>query len=272
MLKIEDTESLSKLLNAFRKNRDALLSNVPMFQTRLNEMIKRNCLYYVQNDDSLFVYADEGSYYELYYLAERNADLSKSKSDKEVLVNKATLKKDGKVALDNELLRNGFEIRSINTQYSIDVLENVENIRTVYSKCFDYIEKNAYKINYNNIDDREKVLFLWKNGLKNTDVPYSHFIEGNILSLVDSNNELLGGAWYSENGIKDSEWRHIVIDEKYRGHGLGTMMIYYYLNFLASKNVKRSYTWIEERNLPSIEMHKKVGFNPTNRVSIQYII
>ena len=95
-------------------------------------------------------------------------------------------------------------------------------------------------------------------------------MEGKTIVIKNSNNEIVGTGWYL-NGNRESEWRHLVVKSEYRGKGLSKLLMFLWLKMANDYNLKKGNTWININNDISLKLHKKLGFEESKIVSIQYV-
>ena len=273
MIRLKDIRELQSIISGFKKENPSPISSFPISLNRFQEYCDSNRLFYEQKEDALFVYADEINYYELFYMAKDDARLSDAGKEKDVLINEAKLlKNEGPVSYNKNYLKNGFKVRSVNYQFINDLTANSTLIESEHQNVIALLNDPDHQIACEEQSDRKDVKDLWLRGLKNTDIPASHFVKGSILTLSDTHGSLIGAGWYDAINERDIEWRHIVVDENARGKGFGRLITLHFLFLALKQNRKRAISWIEENNTRSMNMHEKLGFRKTNRISIQYII
>ncbi len=270
MKKIESIETFNSLIRSFKETRE-YTEHFPFNRNIFEKYIVEQRLFYEEDDQGLYFYVDEDLFYDLYYIIEKGSRLSVRRKKKALLINENQLSKDG-ISFNELYLKSGFEVVAVNHQLTINIETEREHILKKYEETQEFLKEHDYTVAENRHAYNSEVKRLWTKNLKKTDVPYDHYIEGNMLVLLDKDEHLLAASWYASNNGRDSEWRHIVVDEPYRGMGLSSVLTYYWLHLCAQNQIRRGLTWIEENNTVSMKVHEKIGFVENKRLSIQYIM
>ena len=270
MNRIDSFETFNSLIKSFKENRDTF-EHFPFNKNIFEKYISDQRLYYEENEHGLSFFVDEDLYYDLFYIIEKSFPLSVKRKNKALLINENQLLKEN-ITFNNLYLNSGFEIGAVNHQLAINIESEKDPILRKHAETQDFLIEHDYTVSENLHEYDEEVKKLWTENLKKTDVPYDHYREGNILLLLDENKNLLAAAWYQSNNGRDSEWRHIVVDEPYRGKGLSNVLACHWLHQCLESQIKRGLTWVEENNLVSMKAHEKIGFTENKRLSIQYIM
>ena len=87
--------------------------------------------------------------------------------------------------------------------------------------------------------------------------------ENNGIIKIEKNNQLAGFLRFSKNG-KKLQIKHLCINEKYRGMGLGKLLC----NSLPQAKCS---VWTGEDNIPALNLYKSAGFVLTNDRSEVYL-
>lgn len=117
--------------------------------------------------------------------------------------------------------------------------------------------------------------------------------------LFDQNLDLLTGDWMSESGVaaaaasqqlfcayQDGEpagylhaemkhsvyWlRHVVVEAKYRGRGMGEVLLKHYLSSGKAISCRQYQLWVIKENVPAYKLYEKAGFAYFNRSTYSLI-
>ena len=270
MNRIDSFETFNSLIRSFKENRETV-EHFPFNKNVFEKYINDRRLFYEEDAQGLYFCVDEDLFHDLYYIIEKGSSLSIDHKEKALLINENQLLKDS-ISFNDLYLNSGFEVSAVNHQLTINIEPEKERIHQKYKEAQEFLKKHAYAIEENRHEYDKEVKRLWTENLKKTDVPYDHYAEGNTLLLLDQNEKLLAAAWYSSSNGRDSEWRHIVVDQPYRGKGLSNVLAYHWLHLCVENRIRRGLTWVEENNIISMKAHQKIGFAENKRLSIQYIM
>ena len=272
--RISDYSALESLIRDYKQNNDDLINNLPFDRRIFSSYIDEDRLYLIENDNGICILADDINYYLLYYLLDRNNNIPViNPMDRTILLNEYYVEKYLKDDMDYEKCifdDSGFIVESKNYQLEINLKDKENEIK---SRCEDYrLMLKEYGYDVEDIVDEynEEISLLWKDNLKITDIPYEHYYNGNNICIKDD-GKIVACAWY-RNSRTVSEWRHVVVDERYRGKKLASALLYLWMNRLIEENIYRGFTWVEKDNEISLSLHKKMGFVTNGRISIQYIL
>lgn len=115
---------------------------------------------------------------------------------------------------------------------------------------------------------------LWERYLGPTDVPLDHFTmksDAVILNAVTA-ERMVAATQFWKNSGRSSECRHTVTHPDYYRHGLAMALIQAWLETTEKQGVCRWFTWISDKNSPSLALFHKMGFRQNGRISKQYIL
>lgn len=270
MNRIDSFETFNSLIHSFKENRETV-EHFPFNKNIFEKYIDNQRLFCEEDAQGLYFYVDEDFFYDLYYIIEKGSFLSTGRKKKALLINENQLLKDC-ISFNELYLNSGFEVAAVNHQLTIDIESEKDRVLRKYEETQKLLNEYVCTVAENRHEYDEEVRRLWMENLKKTDVPYEHYTEGNTLLLLDQNEKLLAAAWYVSSNGRDSEWRHIVVDQPYRGKGLSSILAYHWLHLCAENQIKRGLTWVDEDNIVSMKAHEKIGFIPNKRLSIQYIM
>lgn len=102
-------------------------------------------------------------------------------------------------------------------------------------------------------------------------------IEGEAWGVVNSENEIIAFHFGTYRGnaslffnVKNCDYEHIEIktDKRYRRNGIAVYLLYHAVKNLDFKDVKnkRVGTCVKPTNIPSLKLHKLIGFKISHRV------
>ena len=86
--------------------------------------------------------------------------------------------------------------------------------------------------------------------------------ERNRIWACEHNGRMVGFLLLIDRG-KAAQLRYFLIEPEYRGLGLGSKLLYLYMDFLKECGYKESYLWTTHELDAAIHLYKKVGFKLT---------
>lgn len=270
MKKISNYFELIDILNSYKKDNNIAYNNLPFNKRIFENAIDQDKVEYAINEHGLFLFVNENNYYNLFYLLKGDR-FNNISLGKDILVNENHVLKDlsDDVTINTMLLNNGFELESINYQIEINLEKVSEKVAEEKAKNELFLQENGFVVIDANRDFPQEATFLWKKYLKLTDVPYDHYNDGNLIYLKKGDSVAAVG-WYKNTGAI-SEWRHLVVDEEYRGKNLGSIMNYLWMERAMAGKAKKGIGWVEKNNKVSDAIHKKLGFYNNGKITIQYV-
>lgn len=168
----------------------------------------------------------------------------------------------------NSKPRNDKQIKYwINNKFRV-LSKNYEMILDCPVKDF----KQKIELQIPNEDDYKSVISLYETGLNpmiNSFPTLEVFLKliNNREIYVYKNNDKVIASITKKTFSNHYLISHIVVDSKFRGLGLGVTMI---STVLKDVN-KKVLLWVSEDNLNAIRIYKKLGFEYTDKISIQLI-
>ena len=271
---VKSLDEFKELIASYKKNVQKSISNIPLSKQVFEESICNHGCYY-ESEGCLLIYVDQGNYYNMFYIVPEDSDkINVSKKEKEIIINDVFVLKDGMAVSDGYkdlYLNSSFNIESINHQVVIDLKEHEKEENIKIDEANEFISVNHYRVELFKPPFPEGVFELWEEALKESDIPLEHRYSGVVLCLFDQDDEMIGTCWY-RNRNKTSEWRHFVVNEKFRNKGIGKAMIYKWMELALKDNMEKGMSWIEDKNNRSLRFHERVGFYENSKINIQYIL
>ena len=270
---VNNREEFEKIILSFKGNNADTISNFPLDKRMIYDFISQKRMkYIIQNSGCLFL-IDEGNYDDLYYLIKKGTLINLSGNKRNILINDSLIVKEvfnREENINNLYINSGFKLESVNYLLLLDIDKKLSDLNKKLEICKPIIDYRIINSDIKKYDIHEAKK-IWKENLKETDIPLDHYHFGNLIALIHD-NRIIAVAWYDLNKRGDLEWRHIVVDKQFRGMGLSKFLFYNCLKITVKDGVKRAVTWVESENYVSLEMHRSIGFVKTNRVSAQYVL
>ena len=108
-------------------------------------------------------------------------------------------------------------------------------------------------------------------------------IGGDAWAIINNNNELIAFQFGTYRGktslffnVENCDYEHIeiMVDEEYRRKGLAVYLLYHAVKNMNFENVKNKKvgTVIRPNNIPSLKLHKLIGFKISHKVLFIHLI
>ncbi len=78
--------------------------------------------------------------------------------------------------------------------------------------------------------------------------------------IAEHNNRIVGFLLLMHRENDSAQLRFFILENDYRGIGLGKKMIGLYIDFLKERNYKTSYLWTTNEQIAAAIIYKKLGF------------
>lgn len=280
MNKVTDYSEFQFLYKENKKRFSKIDTNCLFPGKIIRDSIANGQLFYRSFPEGLVLYIDEINLYRAYYFLDAECQLPDMSADKIILIEELDDQERRKEYLDkfrNKLETAGFFQESCNYQLEVDLLKNRDLICENYKNAFTRINISGLLTTCEpNADQNEQILQLWKNSLKQTDVPISHtnFYNDNeqhVICVTDPQGNVCGVNWWTFRG-NCVEIRHTVTHPNYYHKGIGNFIMSFVLNTALNEGVVIGMTYVEEQNYRSFGMMHKAGLKENGRVSYQFLL
>lgn len=278
MQKINSLEEYKSIIQWNKKRLTSIVKNCFLMNTVMEQYISQGRLYAQKYEDGVLLFVDERLYYNMFYFWKEDKPFPILELDRPVLVeeidnNNSRMEYLKKIEL--QLHNAGFELFKKNLQVELSIDDNFEAIqKNLKDRLASSNEQGLKYVICNNEEMYKEAVSLWYSALDETDIPSCHTImkeDNNLLCIVTPNGHVASTNWWKVNGVV-SECRHTVTHPDYYRQGLGSLTLLLWISMVQKQGVKKCITWIHEHNFASLEMCKKVGFVPNNKISKQYIL
>ena len=260
MQRITDYGEYVTLVNGVK----AEYSNSTLMKDRVNSLIDAGRLYYQKTGNGVLILVDEGSYYKGYYHW-GDGVFDVEKSDKGILIEEPDFnarRKEKIQAFEQKMKNRGFVLLKNSVQLDIVINECVEDSGTRAQ----YLQSR---------DEYEQVLKLWEEYLNPMDIALDikyFFGKEEYRNIIVKDDDRVVSTLLGYWNKGKVELHHLVTDSKYQGKGLATEVYRYLFKEMQKEKYKRAIAWIADNNIPSLKLHKKLGFKENGRTCLQYYL
>ncbi|MCH5270298.1 MAG: hypothetical protein J1E83_06065 [Lachnospiraceae bacterium] len=281
MNRLKDIEEYKILVREFRKEHKAFYSNFYFMPKDIDRYISLGRVEYENNEEGLFFYFDEESYYRVCMYVEAGGVFSISKRHKKLLVRNIYRKnqQDEKlVEFEKNLERNEFNLAGTSFQIQGRMSEIWKNCSRL-EKFFLAMEKKGFRCVeadyscYKEIED----LILASDIVKDYQMSYlteqekQMMIPGSYLCILDKQNQICAASIaYAHDGVaRDGVF---AVKEEYKMMGIAPMLAFRRLKWTFENKVDFGQGWILTDNDASIRYHKSLGYQWTDKYANDWIL
>lgn len=280
MEQIKDIQQYKELLRWNKSRFDGIQTNCILLSSGMRPFIEEGRLYFESYPEGIALFIDEGRYFNLYYFWNQNAPFASFHRSKPVLVEEVNNNGSRDACLaetERKLVNAGFALVRNNVQVEkqqkpgeLPVADAPQPFRTE-----DILAAAGLSLQICRDEQNfRQVTALWERYLGPTDVPLDHFTmksDAVILNAVTAEGMVAATQFWKNSG-RSSECRHTVTHPDYYRHGLAMALIQAWLETTEKQGVCRWFTWISDKNSPSLALFHKMGFRQNGRISKQYIL
>lgn len=263
---VNNIEDYNNLLIQVRKLNSLSLSNSLFIGQDIINLTSTKSLYYKEIDNGILFYKKAKNFDYLYYFLDSNKEFIFDSPNKNLLielVDRVNLKRSQ--AHINLWEEKGFSIYSENLEMEI----LVNNSKSKYN-----FENNEYTIDFAKKEEVGQILDLWENSLDVISMPLplksnmeELVLDKHIICIKNYDSKVVGALQANEK-FGRCLLSHIVIHPNYRGQGLASDMIKFSVYSLGHGKYN---LWVNKNNTGAIGLYNQIGFQETNKISIQLI-
>ena len=269
--------SYKDLVKRTKERAGKVISNCVLMGSSMDHYITEGRLFYQSFPEGMVFYADEGSYYELYYYWEPGAPMADFRADKKISIVEimASGKQEEQAKLmEPTILAAGFTLLKTTLQLEANLNALDYSLEEELNRRLEMLASQGLSLRFCDEKLLPQVRKLWEEYLDPMDVPDDHLSDGendSILCVIDQNDSVAAVKWWRY--VKQvQEGRHTVTHPDYYRHGLGTTLLLAQFQHAREKGIFRNRTWVRDDNFQSLGMCQKAGLKLNGRVSKQYIL
>lgn len=273
MERVFSLDHYGALVREIKSRHGRPLTNSYLLPGAINDLVQRNALFWEMDEAGLFFFAEENSYYQMYFYIVPELKRTFTVLDKPTVIN-LVYRTPGQ---DDELRRmvdlwmdNGF-IHHTTTRRMVRV--NDQTDRSAESTNF--FQAGDYHVSLAGRVQLDAILRLWKatfdvigNALPSEKDLACAIEQERIVCAVDGKSNLVGALECMPQG-RDCMIQHVAVEKEHRKRGLAGMMLRTCYNSAAKS--ERFILWVAEDNQSAINLYLEYGFTFDHLVSIQLI-
>lgn len=281
MQKIDKPEQYNELMHKVKQKCGRGVSNVYFMADEIERYIAQGRLYVEKLESGCVFYVDEHTHYNIAVYAADNTIAPIPARDKKCVFRYVYRRKDVDTAeqkFSGILSANGFRKAATSVEVRIATEDNVENGKKV-EKWVRKMEKQGFscvcakETQFQKIDE----IIRASGVIKDYQIAYRTPDEkralekGSYLCILDTEGDICAVSFCAiVNGITTGGI--LVVKEEYKMRGLVPMFTYYRSRWLEKYHVTCSQGWIETDNMPSIRLHKSLGYEFRDRYADEWIL
>lgn len=244
-------------INVIKKTSSYFKTNAYFMANQLVEMQDAPGIKFYKHDKSIILLEDNKEFYRMYFYS---GDLENIQELKATLFDRL----EKQVICDVVLSRNDCDnvIKALRCAgfsiYSVYARMYINSVRNIEATPIEVIDTAGP-------DDTDDIVNMLENRFDMLDahLPSTKEIVEAIsmkeIKIIRINNNIAALSYLKQRGRKSLELRYIVVDEKFRGRGLGENLLINVLNHSSGKDSK-CVLWVNKQNSKAISLYKKVGF------------
>lgn len=263
---VKSIEDYNSLLGEARSKGKLKFINCLFLKQDIIDLTESKNLFYKNVHNGILFFKNEGDITYLYYFLESIKNIDLSSLDGNIMIELIDRRKLDRTASHvEEWEKNAFRRYCTNEEMVLTLSQENEH---------PYSEDEEYRIRFGALDQIDEIEKLWEESLDRISMPLpreeglTKLIEDNqIVTILDKKNHIVGALQCSVHNGR-CLLSHIVVDEDYRGNGLGSRMISYCFVHIP---VKIFFLWVNEDNIGAKALYKRLGFKFSTKISIQLL-
>ena len=280
MEKVQTYEKYRELLKGYKREHKGIVTNMYMMPDKLKKIIGQGRLFYVCGEEALIFLSDEKTHFRLYFYQNEACKVNLPKLEKRILIELIFNENCETSSLNQikELYKDaGFQFKKRCYLYSASVEARERTLELEYVDVTTRLEKCHLVSEYAKEDDLFQIKLLWDKYLDKYDFEYLtkeelvHLVEQKEILIIKDHNRVIATECLMTTGNNKRLECHLAVSEKYRGYGLGKMILFQGFRKSLEEDVEFYSAWIDEENLTSIKLHLKAAVK-TERVLEHYIL
>ncbi len=281
MQKIEKLEQYKELIQGMKQRYGRGVSNIYFMSEEIGRYIAQGRLYVEEFEEVCVFYVDEGVYYNTVIYAAEHAMAPIAVRDKKCVFRYVYREKDTRSTAEKFsrlLSANGFHKEASSVEVRLAVEDSVKNAIKVEKWVKKMEEQGFTCVCAGESQFREIEEMICASGvIKDYQMAYRTPEEkralekGSYLCILDKEGEMCAASFCAlVNGITTGG--ALVVKEEYKMRGLVPMFTYYRARWLMEHHAVYSQGWIETDNMPSIRLHKSLGYEFRDRYADEWIL
>lgn len=281
MRKIDKPEEYKDLMQGIKQRCGRGVSNIYFLTDEIGRYIAQDRLYVEEFDAGCVFYVDERTYYNTVIYVADGAIAPIPAQDKRCVFRYVYRGKDAEATGQKflgTLLTNGFHKEATSVEVRLTVEDCVKNGKKV-EKWVRKMEEEGFSCVYAEESQFREIeeMICASRVIKDYQIAYRTQEEkralekGSYLCILDKEGNMCAVSFCAlVNGITTGG--ALVVKEEYKMRGLVPMITYYRSKWLEKHHASYSQGWIETDNMPSIRLHKSLGYEFRDRYADEWIL
>lgn len=281
MQKIDKPEQYKELMQEIKQRCGRGVSNIYFMADEIGRCISQGRLYAEKWDAGCVLYVDEYTHYNTAIYMADNAIAPIPARDKRCVFRYVYKGKDADATVEKfskTLLANGFHKEATSVEVRLAIEDSVANGKKV-EKWVRKMEGQGFScVCAEESQFREIEEMICASGvIKDYQMTYRTPEEkralekGSYLCVLDKEGNMCAASFCAiVNGITTGG--ALVVKEEYKMRGFVPMFTYYRSLWLKEHHVVCSQGWIETDNMPSIRLHKSLGYEFRDRYADEWLL
>lgn len=261
MHEISSLEEYALFIERFKHPK--VLTNNFMLTTEVEKHIQSHNLQVVDNSDNGFLFVRKPICWRLYYYINDINSLSDFGSI--TLVSEILYRGSAIPQAETNFLTNcGFCPNLVREQYALALrdakVESKINRGIIVRKALT-VQEVAWACSlFNRLFDNYSGDYLPESD-------YELLFEKGDIWVAELEKELVGALHQTIEG-KVAWVSHVAVGEKYRGKGIAMSLMHH---FITKNDTQRFMLWVQQENIPAVNMYQQIGFRSTNKYTYSMI-
>ncbi|MCE5257638.1 MAG: GNAT family N-acetyltransferase [Chloroflexi bacterium] len=280
--RVVDLQHFSALVQQVKRQHPAVRSNCYLLPEAITRCAGQGRLYYERLESGSAFLCAEGSYYHLYYYVEGDRPFCYNPKDKPVIIEtvyKAAERQANQSEPFSQWTANGFVLHKTSRQFMLNPLPAREQLAEQLAQAKARLHDAGFELATAGAAQLTEVQALWAGALDPFDFTYlsdeelrCELDQGRVSCVADACGSLCAVLLIIfERGA--SNCRHLVTGAAYRRSvGMGTALVLDWLVKAAAQGKSKCLAWIDQTNIPSLNLFAKLGFQATGRLSDQLLL
>ncbi len=281
MRKIDKLEQYKNIIQETKQRCGRGVSNIYFLADEIGRYIAQGRLYVEESDIGCVFYVDEDTYYNTAVYAADNAIVPIPARNKRCVFRYVYRGKDAESIgpkFSKILSANDFHKEASSVEVRLPVEDSVKNGKKV-EKWVKKMEEQGFSCVYAQEPQFKEIeeMICSSGVIKDYQMPYRTPEEkralekGSYLCILDKDGNMCAVSFCAlVNGITTGG--ALVVKEEYKMRGLVPIITYYRSQWLMKHQASYSQGWIETDNMPSIRLHKSLGYEFRDRYADEWIL
>lgn len=281
MQKISKPEQYKDLMQGMKQRCGRGISNIYFMADEIGRYISQGRLYVEEFDAGCVFYVDERTYYNTAIYVADNAIAPIPARDKKCVLRYVYRGKDAEATgqkFFGTLSTNGFHKGATSVEVRLSIEDSVRNGKKV-EKWVRKMEGQGFSCVYAEEPQFQEIeeMICASGVIKDYQMAYRTPEEkralekGSYLCILDKEGNMCAASFCAiVSGITTGG--ALVVKEEYKMRGLVPMFTYYRSRWLKEHHVVCCQGWIETDNMPSIRLHKSLGYEFRDRYADEWIL